>query len=71
MEAPAWCSVTGWHRHRHHAGPSPSATTRREGRGHLSGHQWGPRPGHQWGLFHGHGHSARRRCWRGSRSSPL
>ena len=55
MEAPAWCSVTGWHRHRHHAGPSPSVTTRREGWGHLSGHQWGPRLGHQWGLFHGHG----------------
>jgi hypothetical protein len=49
--------VTGWHRHRHHAGPSPSVTTRREGWGLLSGHQWGPRPGHQWGLFHGHGHA--------------
>ena len=58
MEAPAWCSVTGWHRHRHHAGPSPSATTRREGWGLLPGHQWGPRLGHQWGLSHGHGHEA-------------
>jgi choline dehydrogenase-like flavoprotein len=55
MEAPAWCPVTGWHRHRHHAGPSPSATTRHEGWGLLPGHQWGPRPGHQWGLSHGHG----------------
>ena len=55
MEAPAWCSVTGWHRHRHHAGPSPSATTRHEGWGLLPGHQWRPRPGHQRGLFHGHG----------------
>jgi hypothetical protein len=49
------CSVSGWHRHRHHAGPSPSATTRHEGWGLLPGHQWGPRPGHQWGLSHGHG----------------
>src|SRR5690606_23066048 len=40
----------------HHAGPSPSATTRHEGWGLLPGHQWGPRPGHQWGLSHGHGH---------------
>src|SRR5690606_34431367 len=54
MEAPAWCPVTGLYRHRHHAGPSPSATTRHEGWGLLPGHQWGTRPGLQWGLSHGH-----------------
>jgi hypothetical protein len=43
--------VSGWHRHRHHAGPTRAGTTRRE-RG------VGTSTGHQWGLFHGHGQRA-------------
>ena len=50
MEAPAWCSVTGWHRHRHHAGPSPSVTTRSEGRNSYPATSGDLHPGHQWGL---------------------